>query len=587
MAKRISALVANCSSGLVMHSVTLIFALVDLSFAVELMRVDEVRPGMRGVGKSVFVGNKVEEFAVEIIDVIHKVSPRGDLILGRLSGAGLEKSGVVAGMSGSPVYIDGKLIGAVAYAWGFAKEPIAGITPITEMTRIWQGEEKSKAKRSRPLVPKGSRALRTALAPLLVPVAISGFNRSLADLVTGPFAELGLVPIPGGSSSSSSTSEDTAALVPGGAVGVGLVTGDVRFSAIGTITHREGDRLLAFGHPLLLAGPVELPMVGGKIHTVVPTLDVSFKIFSPTAELGVITQDRWPGISGRIGPQAPMIPVTVRLKSPTTQDTFHFRVADYEALVPLLTSAALANVVFQTEGAENEMTLASRLRLWTGPGEHPATIELAHIFAGPDPAQGLFQRTRQELAVLFENQFQAPDIARMEFELDFSPGRELRFLISAQADRSEVRPGETVNLLLRLEDWRGRRADSLITLLIPKTVPAGPLHLVIAQRDSLMALETARAPGRLRPRSFQGLIQLLERTGRENELVITGYCRKPGMTLEEKELPALPPFLKAVLAGSKGNIPLEPTASSPVLEQVVSFTTFISGVAELDLEVKP
>jgi len=575
-----------------MHSVTLIFALVDLSFAVELMRVDEVRPGMRGVGKSVFVGNKVEEFAVEIIDVIHKVSPRGDLILGRLSGAGLEKSGVVAGMSGSPVYIDGKLIGAVAYAWGFAKEPIAGITPITEMTRIWQeeGAERGvKGPRGQVVFEDGHSPIGTrVLAPLFVPVAISGFNRSLADLVTGPFAELGLVPIPGGSSSSSSTSEDTAALVPGGAVGVGLVTGDVRFSAIGTITHREGDRLLAFGHPLLLAGPVELPMVGGRIHTVVPTLDMSFKIFSPTAELGVITQDRWSGISGRIGPQAPMIPVTVRLKSPTIQGTFHFRVANYEALVPLLTSAALANVVFQTEGAESEMTLASRLRLWTGPVEHPsATIELAHVFAGPDPAQGLFQRTRQELATLFENQFQTPDIARMEFELNFSLGRELRFLISAQADRGEVRPGETVHLLLRLEDWRGRRSDSLITLLIPKTVPAGPLHLVIAQRDSLMALETARAPGLLRPRSFQGLIQLLERTGRENELVITGYCRKPGMTLEEKELPALPPFLKAVLAGSKGNIPLEPTASSPVLEQVVSFTTFISGVAELDLEVKP
>ncbi|MEO0080484.1 MAG: SpoIVB peptidase S55 domain-containing protein, partial [candidate division WOR-3 bacterium] len=523
--------------------------------AVELMPVEDVKPGMRGFGKSVFFGSEVEEFGVEVIDVMRQVSPRGDLILCRLSGAGLESSGVVAGMSGSPVFIDGKLVGAVAYAWGFAKAPIAGVTPIGEMTRIWTEE-----RRTGHLGPRfgvdglGQGARVKGLGSMcFCPVAVSGLNPALAEVITEPFREIGLVPIPAGRAGSGGA--DTAALVPGGAVGVGLVEGDVHFSAIGTITHREGDKLLAFGHPMFLAGDVRLPMVGGRVHGVVPSLGISFKLFSPTQELGVVTQDRLSGISGLIGPKAPTIPVAVRLKSPTTQDTYRFRVADFAPLVPLLTSAALADVVYQTEPAASEMTVASRLRLFpAGCSESPDSpfVEIAHRWTGLNPGQFLFERTRQELEALFNNQFQTLEIDNMEFELEFTSGRQINYLVAAQPDKRVVMPGERVRLVLQLEEWRGGRFDTTVILTIPKNTPPGRLTLLIGQRDSIRLFETLRAPGLFEPGSFAELVDQLKRSGRENELVLAGYTQKPGVVMKGRELPNLPPSFHRVLTRAKG-----------------------------------
>ncbi|MEO0079819.1 MAG: SpoIVB peptidase S55 domain-containing protein [candidate division WOR-3 bacterium] len=573
--------------------------------ALELMPVEEIQPGMKGVGKSVFFGDKVEEFGVEVIDVMRQVSPRGDLILCRLSGAGLESTGVVAGMSGSPVYIDGKLVGAVAYAWGFAKVPIAGVTPIGEMTRIWREEAEGETRRAsgvaRPAfdtphpdpLPQGARGSASGLGRpasggiMTVPVAVSGLNPTLAEVIAGPFREIGLVPIPAGRAGSGV--DGTAALTPGGAVGVGLVDGDVHFSAIGTITHREGDKLLAFGHPMFLAGDVRLPMVGGRVHGVVPSLGVSFKLFSPTQELGVVTQDRLSGISGLIGPKAPMIPVVVRLKSPTTRETYRFRVADFAPLVPLLTSAALADVVYQTEPAASELTVASRLRLFPVPGlsesSDTALVEIVHRWTGLNPGQRLFEQTRQELEVLYNNQFQAPKIDHMEVELEFTSGRQMYHLVAAQPDKNVVIPGEKARLVLRLEEWRGGQFDTAVILTIPQNTPVGPLTLLIGQRDSLMGLEAFRAPGLFEPGSFLELVKQLKRSGREDELVVAGYTQMPGITMKGKELPTLPPSLHRVLTRTKGQH-LQPTTASPVFETVIPFSAVVSGVVELELEVK-
>jgi hypothetical protein len=337
------------------------------------MTVDQLKPGMKGTGRSVFFGTEVKEFGVEVVDIMRHVTPRGDMILCRLSGQGLEESGVVAGMSGSPVYIDGRLVGAVSYGWSFAKEPLAGVTPAAEMLRIWNEPDHSES-------PGGSRSDRmpggselAGLSALPLPVALSGFTPALAELVEPALKKLGFTPVAAAGSSSAEAAE-TSNLVPGAAVGVALIDGDVRLAGIATLTCREGNRILAFGHPMLQAGNVRMPMVGGRIHSVVPSVASSFKLFSPTAPLGTINQDRPAGVGGNIGPIPEMLPVTAVVSSSSGLDTYRFRIVELEDLAPMLIAVGLTDVVYQTEGNLEEMTLTSRMTVRFSSPRSPTPI---------------------------------------------------------------------------------------------------------------------------------------------------------------------------------------------------------------------
>ena len=553
------------------------------------MTVDQLKPGMKGTGRSVFSGTEINEFGVEVIDVMHEVWPRGDMILCRLSGQGLEESGVVAGMSGSPVYIDGKLVGAVAYAWSFAKQPLAGVTPAAQMLRIWDEQDRSAG-------PGGSRSGRSSdngglagLSALPLPVAMSGFTPALARVVEPALKEFGLSPV-GAAGTASSATWDTSKLVPGAAVGVALIDGDVRLSAIGTLTCRDGNRILAFGHPMLQAGNVRMPMVGGVIHSVLPSVETSFKLFSATGPVGTINQDRLAGIGGEIGPVPEMLPILTVVSSPSVSDTYRFRIIEMEDLAPVLAASGLADVVYQTEGNLEEVTLASRMTVRFNSSQSPSPIPpplvVEHRFSGTDPASDLFRTAKNELDILFGNRFLPAPIAAVEFDLSFKPGRALAYLLSARPDRDRVRPGDTVRVTLGLRDFRGDNSEQTIAVAIPEPTPEGKLDIIIAPRDSLLALEAMRAPGRLEPGSFTDLLDLFSETGRENELVIAGYSARPGLTLAGKELPAPPPSLRSVLLNPRSDEPVMATDESPVFRQTFRLDRVVSGVARLDLEVK-
>jgi hypothetical protein len=557
------------------------------------MTVDQIKPGMKGTGRSVFYGTEIREFGVEVVDIMHHVSPRGDLILCRLSGQGLEESGVVAGMSGSPVYIDGKLIGAVAYAWTFAKEPLAGVTPAAEMLRIWEEPDHSESRsgsRSGRLADGGGR---TGLAALPLPVAMSGYTPALAELVEPELAKFSLSPF-AAAGRVSSTPADTSDLVPGAAVGIALVDGDVQLSGIGTLTCRDGNRILAFGHPMIQAGNVRMPMVGGRIHSVVASVASSFKLFSPTAPLGTISQDRLAGVGGLIGPVPEMLPVAAVVSSPSGRDTYRFRVVELEDMEPMLIATGLADVVYQTEGNLEEMTLASRMTVRFSASETPTaapspaapTLVIEHRFSDVNPAAGLFRSANNELDALFGNRFLPAPVAAVEFDIRFSPGRDLSYLLSARPQLASVRPGDSLRVTLGLRDYRGDDSEAVLTIGIPEPTPEGRLRIVIAPPDSLLALEVQRAPGKLAPSSFADLVDLLSQTGRENQLVAAGFTARPGLTLAGRELSAPPPSLRSVLLNSRSDEQVMPTGESPVFRQTFDLGRVISGVARLDVEVK-
>ncbi|MGQ9708299.1 MAG: SpoIVB peptidase S55 domain-containing protein [bacterium] len=571
----------------------LIFALVGQTFrfasgadliaqTTTIMPVDQIKPGMKGVGYSVFSGTKPEQFEVEIIDIMHRTSPRGDLILARLSGAGLEKTGVIAGMSGSPVYIDNKLAGALAYAWPFAKEPIAGITPAGEMFKIWDLSDSGMGSGQSPDSPFQYATFN--LPP--VPLAISGLNSRLEQIITPSITRLGFYPVAGGIASNKI---DTSDLVPGGAVGVALLDGDVRAAAVGTITHREGNRILAFGHPLFLGGAVRLPMTGGRIHTVLPSLDLSFKMFSPSSPIGIINQDRMAGISGIIGPQAPMIPVRVYFHSEVTDDTYRFRVVDHEQLTPDFLPIGLVNLILETEGLREDYSIESRMLLIFNAGgiEAPGPgVEIKHIFTGTDPLSALFSKVNSELKVLFSNPLQPFGLKEVEAEIHFTPGRKTAQLISARPLRTRLRPGETLSVYLRLREYRGEETTATITLPIPATTPTGTILVTITSRDEFQSSETGRAGKTLEPGSLDRLLKLLQESGREDELIAAAFVRTTGFTIEDKELPQAPPSLRQALTATKAAGEVQTLSSSLLFKEMVKMGRVVIGSANFELEVK-
>ena len=281
--------------------------------------VDLVKPGMKGQGKSVVKGVKIETFDAEVIGVLKHTSPGRDLILCRLSGMNLDKTGVIQGMSGSPIYVNNKLLGAVAYAWSFGKEPIAGVTPFSQMVEFAAAverreiaAEKNKPTRmglSKPIFLDGRAysdvtisndyqdAQPTAadglwLVPLKTPMMTSGMSPRALAILKESFSQHGLVPMQGGAASANIPPEErNISLAPGSALSVALITGDFDMSGIGTVTNVDGKRVYVFGHPMMGLGACDLPMMTGYTHTIFPRLTMSFKMGSPLRTVGVINAD--------------------------------------------------------------------------------------------------------------------------------------------------------------------------------------------------------------------------------------------------------------------------------------------------------
>src|SRR5215211_3627675 len=351
------------------------------------MPVSEIRPGMVGVGHTVFDGTHVEEFKAHILGVLENIiGPHRNLILARLEGGPLAHTGVIAGMSGSPVYVDGKLIGAVSYALGsFSKEPIAGITPIAEMTDATAlGAPRPAGARvhvefpltrdslttafrkalnwNRPFADRpadtqfrGASALDsvtgdqlgTLLRPIATPLVMSGFEPDMAELFGSAFREHGFIPS-GGSAAGRRNGEKPfdGPLKPGDAVGVMLVGGDMQLGATGTVTHIDGDRVYAFGHPMYNLGPTEFPMTRAYVYTVLPSLFSSMKLSTTGETIGTVVQDRATAIAGRLGAGPKLIPITVSLESSrAAKQTFHFGVVNDPLFGPLMTYATVLNTL--------------------------------------------------------------------------------------------------------------------------------------------------------------------------------------------------------------------------------------------------
>jgi hypothetical protein len=572
------------------------------------MPVDQIQTGMVGVGKTVFSGTRIEEFQVEILGVLKKARPHGDIILARFSGGPLEKAGLIQGMSGSPIYIEGKLIGAQAFGWAFSTEPIGGITPIGEMWDLWQQMESQGGREGGELrapdypwelggpveevfFPRDARPdhlqiasrQHPALVPLKTPVMLSGFDDRVVDQMAPIFERYGLMPIQAGTLGEEEL--DPAPLEPGASLAVQLVRGDVNASAIGTLTYREGDRIMGFGHPLFSAGNVDFPMTAAYVHSILPSQTISFKLASTTKQMGVLRQDRRAGVAGVIGQAPSMIPIQLSIHHSHGEgaESFFFEIIDDQFFSPNLVTWTTLNSLLARSATMGDLTMELDARIAI---DGRPDLEVRNIFSGAMPYVVLATELGEIVGVLLRNELE--DISLRDFTLDITvqPLRRTAQISSARAAKRTVRPGEDVQVTVFLEPYRGEEQTVSTIIRVPEDAPEGRLALQINDAISSMKWEQKRAPHRF---NFQNLDQLLEMLGkleRNDQLIVKLVMARGGAVIKGQELPSLPPSALAVLRGSQQEGEGQMTREMVLVEKRVPTDYVLSGQIALPLVVK-
>src|SRR6266446_5953499 len=586
------------------------------------MNVDEIRPGMVAVGRTVFDGTRVEEFKVNILGVLENViGTHRNLILARLEGGPLANTGVIAGMSGSPVYIDGRLIGAVSYALGaFSKEPIAGITPIAEMTdsTTLAGAVRppgAKIQLDLPLTRENlTTALRKALnwnrpfadsprdaqfqgvspvgglaggeigallRPIATPLVMSGFEPQVGELFGSAFSSQGFVPTGGGVGLRPGEMPFEGPLKPGDAIGVMLVNGDLQMGGTGTVTHIEDDRVYAFGHPMYNLGPTEFPMTRAYVYTVLPSLFSSMKLSSTGEIIGTFLQDRATAIAGRLGPGPRMIPVTISLESGRAPNqTFHFGVVNDQLFGPLMTYASILNTLGSYERQYGSATFGVRGSATVR--SHDA-IAFNNLFSGDQASMGAAAYVVAPITYLMGNDYEKVDLESVTVTFSSTEEPRTATLERVWLDDPRPRAGRTVPLKILFRTYRGEEVVRTLPIDIPANA-SGTLSLLVS--DGARLSQTEQREARLpQPRSVDQMIKALNKARRNNTLYIKLLGSDAGAVVNGELLSSLPPSVLGVLEGDRNGGSFNPLHSATIAEWELPTEHAVAGSRTLSITV--
>jgi hypothetical protein len=557
------------------------------------MDIDQVQRGMRGIGKTVFTGTTIDTFAVEILGVAqHRLGPRRHMILAQLSGGPLAQTGVMQGMSGSPVYIDGRLIGAVAYTWSFAQIPIAGITPIHDMLAVFErGLEPPQDygtwapfeldAQTATLLPQSATVPdRITLEPLGTPVWASGFGAAatrMLDDTLGPFGLHVTTGVDGGG-----TIDEAAPFEPGAALGVQLVSGDMSITGIGTLTYVDGDRVLGFGHPMLLEGATDMPMTGAFIYAPMPSRFLSFKLGAPTRILGAVRQDRAAAIAGVVGPVPAMLPLRVLVRTDQGETTYTCQVLRHQRLTSGLTASVLLGVLEAVSKRSGPTTLQVRSTIAFEDGQD---LQREQIHSG---AGALFQAAitaTQPLVFLSQNPFDSIRLQKVDFELEIKENLELARVRALRVAERQLKPGDTFTLEVELQPYRQAAIKEHIQIALPADLKPGPLTLRVGNGSASQEWELERSPALLQPRTLAQLRQLLQRQDRNDNLVVELYRQEDGISVAGRELPGLPPSARTILQQENSTGRLGAVHGRVVLRQRQRTNYVLAGTQTLELTI--
>lgn len=543
------------------------------------LSLDDLEPGAVAQVKTVFAGTDIDEFEVEIVSVIRNTGPDMDMILGRGLGERIAEVGVAQGMSGSPVYVDGRLIGALSSTWPFLKEPLFGITPVEQMAREadWSEANRDAARLSAPggfrseatadlaarlgladLAPAGlggpSSAQEaphvepaTGLVAIGAPLVLSGFDPRATRVAADWFEPYGFTVAEGGAGTTTNgTTTSGGAIEPGATLGVRLAGGDVNMTAIGTVTWVDGDRIHGWGHPFFQVGDVEFPLVDGYIHSVMPSSMISFKLGSGGDIIGTCTSDRRSGISGRLGVRPALTTFDLKLSQRGHVRDFHYELVRHPELLGQLVGVTGANSMFVREGGLRPETLAFRQRLVLTDGRE-ATVET--MFTGDRTAGQVAELLGAATNILVTNPFERVQIESIEAEITSSPEIQAVFLTEMSLDRERLRPGDPVRGSYTLRDYRGDETRHRFRLDLAEQARPGRYLLLIADGATADRYEAERNPRAFAPRSVDELLHRMDNLRRPDALHFHLYRQSAGVLIDGRPLPDLPASARAILEG--------------------------------------
>ncbi len=578
--------------------------------------VEQVKPGMRAIGYTVFSGSEPKKFELEILGVLTGFpNPGQNAVLSKLLGEELNHTGVFQGMSGSPVYIDGKLLGAVAFGYQFAKDPIAGITPIKEMLAVFeqkQTEKKTDQPRSvsfseisfnadsreykefvESLSGKSNVAVQSVAAPgnaqVLMPIATPLSITGVAPEVVARFAPLfqswGFTPVAGVSGAAQIgqlKKANAETLKPGSNIIVPLVRGDYSLSAAGTVTYRDGDRIYAFGHPFLSLGVSEFPMHEGEVVTVMSSQATSFKLSFPTEMVGTISGDRSTGIYGELGKTPKMIPVTINLETSLgNRQTYNFDVVSDRFLTPILMQMTVLSTITSTERAIGDSTLQIRGNLKLA-GQSDVNFENRLSVSMNSPLAAAFAVSKP-ISTLFNSGFSDMRLEKITFDITSYDTRNTGRLDRLWINRTEVRPGEKIEIQAFARTDSGGEYIERIPLEIPADAPLGELQIVVGDGASIQAMEPRTG---ISPKSLGQLVRELNKIRKADRLYVKLTRSEDGAIINNEELPNLPPSVLATLGSDRTSGGYVKTGSSTFFEKELPPAEFvISGQRTLTLTV--
>ncbi len=558
---------------------------------------------MKGVAYTVFQGTQPEPMDLEVLGVLKNVNgPKGDLILIRLEGKKAEYTGVVAGMSGSPVYLDGKLAGALSFRIGeFSKEPIAGVTPIGEMLEI-NALDRSKpqsdmeathvgapgvsSKTSGPGEPSSLpvQSVANYLKPIETPLVFSGFTEDAVKRFAPQFASAGIVPVMGVGSVSDQKQPEP--LVPGSAVSAILVRGDMDIAATCTVTYIDPQRLLACGHPLMQFGRVDMPMTKAEVLATLPSPLNAFKIVNATEPVGSFVQDRHTGIMGMFDKQPDMIPVTLTIHGGPSDKQFHYEVLNNARLSPVAMMATVFNALrgMNEYGDETSYTLNGQIDVNGYPD-----VTLHNMFAPLDSSSPAALQAALSIgdrfSRIFDNPYEQPKIKGVQLDFDLVRERKWARLENVRTDVTEARPGDEITVETVLRPYRGERIVRQIKLHVPTSTSRGPLRILVSDGETLDRFRRA-APMLGRKLDLASTIALLNKEHSNNRLYVSLLEADPEAMVADKVMPTLPLSVMNVMEGMRGTQEMVVLGESSVNEASTALDYMVSGAQLLTINIK-
>jgi hypothetical protein len=591
-------------------------AFLAVSAAADTMPLSQIEKGMRGYGLTVFEGSKLEKFNVEILGILRNIGPGQDLILAKIDSPVVQRAGVIAGMSGSPVFIDGKVIGALAYSWQFAKEPVAGITPIDEMLKIAEAGRAGGPALAAATPRVSAAEFLTALAnhkttemfekftdglaaaspastmsgvkPIAVPLSMSSFAPETIGRYSKYLDAMGFVAVGGGQSSSTvqTPSSVQTSFKPGDAVGAVLLNGDFNLAATGTVTHIEGNRVYAFGHPFLDMGEVSFPMAKSEIVSVMPSLASSFK-FANTGEIvGAFQQDRSVGIMGTLGDKADMIPIDMTVEGSGPAHNYHVNIVRHSLLSPLILAMAADSVVSSAQRAAGERTVVLDSEIKLKGFDEP--IRLRDGWAGAQARQAIPAYLAVVAGYVMSNEFRDAEIEKIRILVRHDDQLKTARLVEAALEtpqRGRISPGDVVKVRTVLKPYRGEAFVETFDVKIPDNQAPGSAYLLVGSGSLLNQVDFSLVPPD--PRTLEQVIAVLKRLRPSTDLTVGLYSTGEGAVTAGVYLPNLPPSMRAIVNADTSNGPQSAVRYYAAEHLSRPLGYIVDGSVKIDIDVKP